>query len=1389
MFFGRLRKGFIINALLILISISASAQQGQLKFKHISFREGLAQSPISCIFQDSQGFIWIGNWKGLTRYDGNEFRTFKHDDTDSTSLSNNRVNAIVEDAENNMWIATANGISCYNPKIEKFRSILSINVKGGKNYISSVLADQQKKIWVATFSGVKLVKDHQLQDIPGFKRRSDSSLYNGVTFTIFRDSGNRIWTGTKRGPACFDPVSRRIIELPPVIKSNAGLMAAKILVIRQDRQGDIWFGTESSGVFRYSARQNRCYQYRHSEATASSLCSDWIKDILISRDGKVWIGTRGGISLLQDDGSFLNYEHRAEDPDSMNDSTVWSLMQDSSLNIWIGTFAGGINLLYQAGNNFTNIGERIGSKQGLNHPVVNAVAEDPDGSLWIGTYGGGINHVNLKTGAFQYYSVRPDGMDRPTNGVKSLFQDDKDNLWIGTLDGLYRFNKRTHAIKNFSFPVNEGKLSENLINTILVDGGGVWAGTNGGGLRYINEAGKITTFRHDEKDPVSLSDNFVTCIRKDDRGNMWISTQNGLNYFDVQKQKFTAKFRRSKKNSISNNTVLTLLIDSKKRLWLGTEGGGLNCYDRNGKRFYTVRFADGLSDNVIQSIQEDRSGNIWVSTDNGIFKVHTAGLRFPFKPSLLKVTYYNSNDGLGSNQFSTNAGLRTSKGLLVFGGVNGLTLFSPEAIVKNRFIPKVVITGLFVRNNRAVIGEEGSPLKQAINYTREITLNYDQRFISVKFAALNFINPANNQYAYKLEGLTNKEDWHYAGNQSAATYTNLGPGDYTFVVKAANNDGLWNNVPATLKITVLPPWWMTWWAYLLYVLTIGSIVFATIRFFRIRAKLKRDLFYEQLQNERQQELYQMKLNFFTNISHEIRTPLTLIVGPLEKLISSALDNAVVHKQLILVKNNADRLMRLVTELLDFRKVETGHMKLHFYECNIVKFTNEIFLSFQNIALSRNIEYTYHADSPDQLVCFDKDQMEKVFFNLLSNAFKFTPDNGQITLSVKTLNKKGNEWVDIIIRDNGKGIPEESQKLLFNNFFQADQSKSHLGTGIGLALSKSIVELHKGELNVYSVPATEEIAGETTFTVSLRTGRSHLGDEEIQPDYMNSEDTSIYRIQQEKETLGVSEKGVSADKKYSVLVIEDNAEVRSFISGSLSDYYYVHESPDGLKGLADTFSLMPDLVISDVMMPGMDGLEVCRNIKSDERTNHIPVILLTARATFIHQVNGLENGADAYITKPFSIQLLELQIHNILEAKEVIRKKYSREVILQPKNIAITSPEEKFLHKLMEIVERNIDNDQFGVQELVEEIGMSKTVLYKKVQSLTDLSVADYIKSVRLQKAAMMLSQNKTGIAEVAFAVGFNDRKYFSKEFRKQYGLSPTEYINQNSPAPVGQTNA
>ncbi|MFN0257756.1 hybrid sensor histidine kinase/response regulator transcription factor [Pedobacter ureilyticus] len=1363
----------ILLGLLCFAFNDVKAQQESIKFTHLSFKEGLAQSPISTIVKDSKGFIWLGNWKGLTRYDGYTFRTFKHQNHQPKSISNNRINAIIEDKFGKLWIGTSNGLNIYNPATEVFKRVDIKDIKGGRNYISSVLIDSYQNVWTATFAGVKLVDTQKwvLKEQIGLKDTTISDLYSSVTFTLFEDKAKRVWVGSKNGLKLFDPKTKRLLPLPKGIANAKELMTSKIIVIKQDKAGNLWFGSETSGLFRYEPQTDVLRIFKTEDGNPRSILSNWIRDIYVYDQKQIWIGTRNGLSIFDTQtGQFSNHTHSAVDPNSLSDNTIWSFMHDDAAGIWIGTFAGGLNIYYPSNTNFGNIGERIGDRMGLSHLVVNAISEDKNGGLWVGTYGGGINYLNRKTGAYRYYDIRND-QNQTRNGVKSLAEDAEGNLWVGTLDGLCHFNKDTKRIRFFKFAVTQGRFSENLINSIVPETNGVWVGTNGGGLRYLKPDGSYQTFVHSPQDKKSISDNFVVALIKDAQNNLWIGTQNGLNYYDRAKNTFKRFIKRNKPNTLNNNSIITLFKDSKDRLWIGTDGGGVNYYNPITDKFYAINETDNLTDDVIHAIIEDEQGDIWVSTDNGLYRMHFKDFVLPFTAKNVQVSHYNANDGLASNQFQTNASLRLKNGELLFGGINGLTSFFPDRLIKNKKKPKLAFTDFLIRNKPVLVDSANSPLKKSITFSDHVELKYDEGYITIKFAALNYINPEKNQYAYKMEGISG-DDWHFSGTQREANYTNLSPGKYVFMVKAANNDGLWNAEPITLRITVLPPWWQTWWAFIVYAILIYYIAATIYKFQKNRANLKRELYLEHLEKERQEELHQMKIDFFTNISHEIRTPLTLILGPLEKLLMGSGLNDAVHRQLHQVQQNANRLMRLVTELMDFRKAESGHMKLSFSACNIVQFAEEIFLSFQNLAQDKQIDYRFETNIETLEVFFDKDHLEKVVFNLLSNAFKFTPLNGKITLSIQQIDDK----VALQVIDNGKGISESNINQLFTKFFQVyNDEVANNGYGIGLALSKNIVELHQGTIDVTS-NIDDPNHRKTIFTVTLPLGSAHLDQNSIIPAYMNSENPVHYYLQSAANEIITAPETEIGEQKYTLLIIEDNLELRGFIKSSFEQHYRVLQANNGVEGLEIALKELPDLIISDVMMPEMDGLELCRRIKTDERINHIPIILLTARAAYIHQINGYEKGADAYITKPFSIQILALNVKNILATKEATRQKFVRDILLNPEPVKTETPADKFLAKLMKVIEENLDNTEFDVTTLTQEIGMSKTVLYKKVQAITNLSVADLIKTVRLKQAAYLLEQNQMGIADIAFAVGFNDRKYFSKEFKKQYEMSPSEYI-------------
>ncbi|ETZ23033.1 hybrid sensor histidine kinase/response regulator transcription factor [Pedobacter sp. V48] len=701
---------------------------------------------------------------------------------------------------------------------------------------------------------------------------------------------------------------------------------------------------------------------------------------------------------------------------------------------------------------------------------------------------------------------------------------------------------------------------------------------------------------------------------------------------------------------------------------------------------------------------------------------------------------------------------------MFFGGYNGLTYFYPDEIQKNNFRAPIAFTGLLLFNKAISLNAPNELLKEDIGYTKKITFKYDQNIFSIQFALLSYIKSDKNRYAYKLEGINNQ--W-IETSIPAASYTNLPSGSYKLLVKGANNDGVWSK-PTSISIEIRPPFWKTWWAFCMYAIITAVILFFITRFFYLRELLIKD-----------EELHQSKLNFFTNVSHEIRTHLTLIMAPVEKLLDGNQHNSAMNRHLTNVKNNTNRLMKLTSELMDFRKAETNNLKLHVAAHDLVTFIQEIGRSFEELSEKKKIHFSIIHDPAPIMVYFDPEQLEKVFFNLISNAFKFTPINGSISVEIKKLG----DHIVVTVEDTGRGIAAEYLGRLFTNFFQVDDhSIQNTGYGIGLALSKHIVALHQGKISVSSRPAEGKQAGHTRFEVILKSGTKHFINTSFLKPPASISPKAATTSPQEMQDIEIPGMEVeNPAKKHTVLIIEDHAELRQLIKESLIKQYRVLVAKNGLEGWENAIAEIPDLIISDVMMPGIDGFTLCNQLKSDERTSHIPVVLLTAKSSETDQISGLSGGADLYLTKPFSSKILQLHVRNLLSGREAMRQKFSKTFLLEPGQVVIESMEEQFLSRLIDIIERHMEDEQLGVELLAEEIGMSQSVLYKKLKALTNMSVNDFSKSIRLKRAAQLLAQKKYTVYEIGYMVGFSDRKYFSREFKKQFGKTPTEYISTATP--------
>jgi ligand-binding sensor domain-containing protein/signal transduction histidine kinase/DNA-binding response OmpR family regulator len=1369
----------------MVVGTSMALAQQHIKFKHLGINDGLSQNSVFCILQDHNGLIWIGTDDGLNKYDGYEFTIYKHQINDKNSLSHSQVNTLLEDRKHNLWIGTPGGVNVFNPRTQKFTHLKTSHQKTGEseNYISALLEDERGNIWIGTYDGLKLYDGKTVSHFyPSDKYMANNNL-NKVK-ALFEDRDHLLWVSVGNDLKRFDPVTHKYLPLPAALETNLALRRNNVRSIKQDKQGVLWFGSETGGVYKFDRRNNTCINLKQGSAGDNKLPANVVRDILIDND-RIWIGTRNGLNIYNNTtGQLSEYQHNRFDPLSLSHNSVRSFMKDKNGNIWLGTFAGGINIYNLSSENFTNISEQVGNNPGLNHSVVSSILHNSNGSLWVGTEGGGLNYIDSKKNIYKYYSVQKAGNNAQSNIVKSLAQDIDGSLWIGTYDGPVHFNVTTGATQLLSLnKEREDQDKRQEVTSLLCEPNGVWVASNGSGLYYINRSGQITSYLR--KTPAqSLTSDNLTALRKGENGNLWVGSLRGLNYFDRRHNIFKQFLNNPDNNrSLSNNSVLSLFTDAKQHLWIGTSGG-LNYYDAKTGNFYAITENEGLANNVIHAIQQANDGSLWVSSNHGLANIKFKQFKVPFNKADISVFNYTLDDGLQSNQFSPRAVAKASNGELFFGGINGISSFYPERLINNRNKPNVVFTAFEIKNKPVVPLLDESPLTEPINDTKKITLTYDQAFISIKFAALNYLNSNKNQYAYKLEGLRNDNDWHYVGNQRTAAYTSLNEGTYTFKVKASNNDGVWNDIPRTLQITVLPPPWKTWWAYLFYSAVLLSLLYFFYYHSYQTATLKHKLDIEHALHEKDEELAQRKLSFFTNISHEIKTPLTLILAPIDRLLNMNEGNNKVQNQLMLMQRNGNRLIRLINQLLDFRKFESGNMKLHATEGNIVKFAKEIITAFDAYGIEKKVSLKFNPQSRQISAWFDRDKMEKILYNLLSNAIKFTPANGKVTLSLSKQIINGKDSICMEVEDNGVGISEQHQSHLFEQFsHHPDHIMNAEGSGIGLAFTKGLVELHHGQITFKSTPTGTDGTGYTCFTITLPAGNLHLQPDEMGDDVKDIELLSNYDFETELPVIAhgnddhAMQDLINAELKEKpvMLIVEDNKELQSFIAESFETNFQIHKAADGQIGWDMAVELIPDIIISDVMMPNMSGTILCSKLKTDARTSHIPIILLTARTSLIYKIEGLETGADDYITKPFSLQLLEKRINNLLDLRRKLRERYSREIHLQPTNTAITSPDEKFLEKVMKFIEQNMEESNLSVEEMGKEVGMSRVTLYRKIKALTDQSAIEFIRSVRLKRAAQLLEQNKFHISEVAYMVGFTDLDYFRRCFKQQFGQNPKDY--------------
>jgi len=1383
----RVKFYFLVGIAIIFACNGAFGQSSQYRFSHLDITNGLSHNQVNSIFKDSQGFMWFGTASGLNRYDGYNFKLFKHDASNKSSISDDFVYKIFEGPGKKLWISTRGGYCFYDPETEQFNSDMQPLLRSlklpGYPLVSKIVRSGSADFWfLIPDSGI-----YRYNFLTGQTKRyyhaihSISSLYSSSIADIAADGRGNIWIVYSDGVVeLFDnklnKISYKSDAFSKVTHNKNGNYSLTV-----DRDNDLWLYESyvESGVFYYKPSTG-VLRHIDKESAGVKLKASVINNIIQADDGLIWIATdHGGISVLDKRNFAISYLlNREDDPTSLKQNSLF-LYKDNLGIIWAGTFKKGISYYHKNIIRFP-LYRHIASDPGsLSFNDVDKFAEDKAGNLWIGTNGGGLIYFNRKTGKFTQYKHDPGNPNSLSNDIiVSLCIDHEQKLWIGTyFGGLDSFDGATFTHYKHNDKLATSVADDRIWSIIEDSSHRLWIGTFAGGLQIFDRSKKI--FYHPYKQ-TDIRCPMIGSLLEDKFGNIWTGGYLGVDVI-LKKEKKVIHYvsNGSGINSIVDNTINSINEDSRGLIWLATSGG-ITILNAKTNTFTSLTTKNGLPANSISNTLEDNKGAMWLSSSNGLSRISLTpganGFNFHFEN-------FDEMDGLQGREFNINSALRTRKGELIFGGGDGFNMFDPASIepVTNR--PKLVFTD-FQLFNKSVTANEAVDghvvLSKAISVTHEITLNHSENVFSIEFAALDFLNPGKVKHQYMLQGFD--KGWVNADNRTRkANYTNLDQGDYVFKVRASNSAGVWNPDYISLKIKVLPPFWKSTLAYVIYLaLFISILLFIRQRgiqkirrqFAAEKEKEEAKLLIEQERQEvrRMQELDQLKIKFLTNVSHEFRTPLSLIMAPVDKMLNRADQEQ--KEQLSMIGKNARRLLNLVNQLLDFRKMEVQELKLHRKPGDIVRFIKEVSLSFIDIAEEKGIDFVF--DTTDNSLCtsFDHDKIERILFNLISNAFKFTPAGGNISVLLNLDKGPGTDvLLEIKVIDTGIGIPFEKQHKIFERFFQHDVPESMInqGSGIGLAITREFVKMHGGEITVESEPDHG-----SCFIIKLpliidEAPQTVLSTESV----ADNEKLNLVRHNENKSTPTQQH----TTKKPGVLLVEDNDDFRFYLKDNLKDIFFITEASNGKDGWQKALSQHPDIIVSDISMPEMTGIELCKKLKADKRTSHIPVVLLTALTGEAEQLKGLEIGANDYMTKPFNFEILLSKIKNILILRDTYKRTYKKQMDVQLQEKPLQNEDEKLLRNIVEYIERNIVNENLSVEELSRQMNMSRGSLYNKVLMLTGKSPVEFIRSIRLKKAVYLLENSQLTISQICYEVGFNTPKYFTKLFKEEYNILPSAYTS------------
>ncbi len=1337
--------------------------------------EELTNETIVCMLKDRRGFMWFGTYEGIVRYDGYSFKTFRAPVGSPPLARDHLIYAMLEDKAGYIWIGSVgNGLDRFDPVSKSFRQYRHDST-------------------------------------------NQASIGHNDIYALHEDRYGQLWVGTRAGLDRYDPAADRFIHVHPSHREGAPHSSDQVTAIYEQpgSQASLWVGTWGDGFFKYDVQRNSFVHFRKDQKLRSSLSDNFVRFFyqLSGQPEILWIGTNGGGLNAFDTrtNSFSVFYNHPLNRSSISSNAVRCMLQDRAGNAWIGTTGGGLNLFDPSTELFKAFRNRPGDYRTICSNDIISLFEDETGILWAGTRNGLARFVPPQEQFTLYQSDPNERNSLSDNFLYSLCEDRNGILWISSGGGLNRFDPRTQSFTSFrQEPGNPGSLANNFVRSIYEDKAGrLWVGNTEGALhlfdRNTGQATRISVRKENSPanewairairetkdgtlwvgtsgglftvDRASLTSRFVVlgpigkdpshltqinCLYEDPEGILWIGTHSEgvVKYDPVSRMVQSYRWDAAVPGSISHNTVTFIFEARDGTMWVATAGGGLNKFDKTTGRCVSYTKKAGLPSDVVYGALEDSHGNLWLSTNYGLSR---------FTPATGKVRNFNEHDGLQGMEFNTGSFVKSATGVMYLGGTNGLNAFSPDRLIDNNHIPPIVITKI------SVFDVEIDP-DTSLTQRGELILSNDQNSFSFEFAALDFRNQRQNRYAYRLEPLDQK--WIECGSRRFAAYSHLGPGTYTFRVKGSNDDGVWNETGVSLVVIITPPWWRTTWAYLGYAVGILGLFYAFRRYEKNRERLKHQAEIEHLEAEKLREIDQLKTRFFTNISHEFRTPLTLIEGPVKQLQSGEFTgDANEHYDLIL--RNTHHLLHLVNQLLDLAKIESGGMKRHVRQHDLAATVKSIASAFESTAKQKGIELMIEGVEECIVGWFDRDAVEKIVTNLLSNAFKFTNNGAKVCVDVRQYVSELQHDAGICVTDTGMGIPPEELDKIFERFYQVKASQNHeySGTGIGLALTKELVELNHGGIHVAS-----DLGKGSMFSVWFPIGRENVRPDEIVEEIAELKTTILPELSTGTQNTTPSRQNLCPCNLSLpiLLIVEDNRDMRKYMRTIIDSSYRVIESADGEDGLRKAIENVPDIIVSDVMMPKMDGFAFCREVKSDERTSHIPVILLTAKAELEQKIEGLETGAEEYLTKPFDARELRVRVRNLIEQRRKLRERYRNDGNVRLKEISVTSADGRFLKRAMEVVEVHIAEQSFSSETFAREMFLSRMQLHRKLKALTDHSPGEFVRIVRMERASQLLRQRAGTIGEIAYQVGYDEPSHFTEAFRRQFGVPPSEFAHQNS---------